>query len=62
MCGKAVGIVTKEEMWKKMGELAFDLEEIDKQLGGLYHLKKQKMEEIKQLKDMMVDAARNRRD
>lgn len=57
-----MGIVTKEEMWQKMGELAFDLEEIDKQLSGLYHLKKQKMEEIKQLKDMMVDAARNRRD
>lgn len=42
--------------------IAFELDEIEKQLGGLYNLKKKKQDEIRKIKDLLVEDARNRKE
>jgi hypothetical protein len=57
-----VGGLNQEALWKRLGEIAFELDEIEKQLGGLYNLKKQKQDEIRKIKDLLVEDARNRKE
>jgi hypothetical protein len=57
-----VGGLNQEALWKRLGEIAFELDEIEKQLGGLYNLKKKKQDEIRKIKDLLVEDARNRKE
>lgn len=54
--------MNQEALWKRLGEIAFELDEIETQLSGLYNLKKQKQEEIRKIKDLLVEDARNRKE
>ena len=54
--------MNQEALWKRLGEIAFELDEIEKQLGGLYNLKKKKQDEIRKIKDLLVEDARNRKE
>ena len=54
--------MNQEALWKRLGEIAFELDEIEKQLGGLYNLKKKKQDEIRKIKDLRVEDARNRKE
>ena len=62
MIRKTVGGLNQEALWKRLGEIAFELDEIEKQLGGLYNLKKKKQDEIRKIKDLLVEDARNRKE
>nr|DAH53160.1 MAG TPA: hypothetical protein [Caudoviricetes sp.]DAR38801.1 MAG TPA: hypothetical protein [Caudoviricetes sp.] len=57
-----MGGLNQEALWKRLGEIAFELDEIEKQLGGLYNLKKKKQDEIRKIKDLLVEDARNRKE
>ena len=50
--------MTQEEYRKRLADLAWELDEIDQQISGLYALKKQKKTEIRDIKNKMVERAR----